>query len=254
MPSRRKEIRFFDRHYEEGIEWYEAFFCPTEEAASYRAIGEISPQYLFGDECPDRIASTLPGVKLLVVLRHPVDRAYSTYGFTVQRAHYRGSFAEFLEGRPSVLERGYYSRYLRRYLQRFERERILPLLFEEMVADLDATQGVLADFLGIDATRFPPQAEEGKVNKSSVPSLGAVSGFAVKTGRRLRRWGLEPAVDVARRLGIQRVLTKGRPLPPLDVELRRELARPYADEFDELEGLLGIDLGRWTELAPTPSA
>ena len=54
-------------------------------------------------------------MRLLVVLRHPVDRAYSTYVFTVQRAHYRGSFAEFLDERPSVLERGFYSRYLERY-------------------------------------------------------------------------------------------------------------------------------------------
>ena len=42
MPVRRKEIRFFDRHFEQGLEWYEAFFCSEAEAASYRAIGEIS--------------------------------------------------------------------------------------------------------------------------------------------------------------------------------------------------------------------
>lgn len=245
MPTRRKEIRYFDRYYEEGTEWYEAFFCSAEEAESYRAIGEISPQYLFCDECPARIASTLPDVKLLVALRHPVDRAYSTYGFTLQRAHYRGSFTEFLESRPSVLERGFYSRFLERYLQRFEQERILPLLFEEMVTDLDATREVLAGFLGVDASRFQAHAGETRVNKSSVPSLGPVSGLAVKTGRRLRRLGLERAVDLARRVGIQKVIARGKPLPRIDPELRAELSKAYEDEFDELERLLGIDLARW---------
>jgi hypothetical protein len=254
MPTRRKEIRFFDRHFDEGIGWYEGFFCPDHEADSYRSIGEISPQYLYCDECPERISATLPGVGLLLILRHPVDRAYSTYGFTMQRANFRGSFAEFLASRPSVLERGYYSRYVKRYLERFERERILTLIFEESIGDLETTRGKLADFLGLDAGRFPPDTGSSRVNRSSAPSLGSVSGFAVKAGRRLRRWGLEPAVDVARRLGIQRILSKGAPIPPLDDESRRELGKPYADEFDELQSLLGIDLGRWREMTATRSS
>jgi hypothetical protein len=254
MPVRRKEIRFFDRHFEQGTEWYETFFCTTAEAEAFRAIGEISPQYLYCDDCPERISVTLPEVKLLVMLRHPVDRAYSTYGFTVQRANYRGSFAEFVESRPSVLDRGFYSRYLQRYLDRFGRARILPLIFEEAVADPETARGTLAAFLELDATRFPPDAGSSRVNRSSAPSLGAVSGLAVKAGRRMRRWGLEPAVDVARRLGIQRVLSKGKPLPPLDVELRTEFARPYGDEFDELEGLLGIDLARWRDVSASRPA
>lgn len=254
MPVRRKEIRFFDRHYEQGLGWYETFFCPDDEADSYRAIGEISPQYLYCDECPDRISATLPDVRLLLMLRHPVDRAYSTYGFTMQRANFRGSFAEFLESRPSVLERGFYSRYLKLYLERFERERILSLIFEDSISDVETTRARLADFLGLDAGMFPPESGGSKVNRSSAPSLGAVSGFAVKAGRRLRRWGLEPAVDVARRLGVQRVLSKGTPIPPLDDESRLELGKPYSDEFDELERLLGIDLARWRGTAATRQA
>ena len=249
VPVRRKEIRFFDRHYDQGLEWYEAFFRPDDGTASYRAIGEISPQYLYCDECPSRISATLPGVRLLLMLRHPVDRAYSTYGFTMQRANFRGSFAEFLESRPTVLERGFYSRYLKPYLERFERERILTLIFEDSVAEIETTRGKLADFLAIDPDAFPPESGGSRVNRSSAPALGAVSGFAVKTGRRLRRWGLEPAVDVARRLGVQRVLSKGTPIPPLDEEARRELSAPYSAEFDELESLLGIDLGRWRGMA-----
>ena len=249
MPVRRKEIRFFDRHFEQGTDWYESFFCTADEATSYRAIGEISPQYFYCDDCPARIAATLPGVKLLLTLRHPVDRAYSNYGFTVQRANYRGSFEEFVATRPSVLERGFYSRYLKQYLQHFQRERILTLLFEETFAQLDATRERVAGFLEIDPSRFPSDTESRRVNRSSVPALGPVSGIAVKAGRRMRRGGLEPAVDLARRLGIQRVIARGKPLPAIDPELRRELAGSYADEFDELEGLLGIDLGRWREAA-----
>ena len=67
------------------------------------------------------------------MLRHPVDRAYSNYGFVVQRRNFRGSFEEFLAGRPDVLEKGFYSPHLQQYVDRFGRDRILALLFEESV-------------------------------------------------------------------------------------------------------------------------
>ncbi len=122
LPTRRKEVRFFDRHFDRGVEWYEGFFSPPEGTLGYRAIGEISPQYLYGQECPARIATVVPSAKLLVMLRHPVDRAYSQYGFLLQRRNYRGSFEEFLKTRPRALEMGYYSGHLRRYLDRFDRD------------------------------------------------------------------------------------------------------------------------------------
>ena len=43
MSTRRKEVRFFDRHYERGLGWYESFFCPPEERDRYSAVGEIWP-------------------------------------------------------------------------------------------------------------------------------------------------------------------------------------------------------------------
>jgi hypothetical protein len=245
MPTRRKEVRFFDRGFDEGLAWYEAFFCPPEEAARYRAIGEISPQYLYCEECPARISETLPDVKLVLMLRHPIARAYSNYGFTVQRGNYRGTFEDFLASRPRSLEQGYYSRYLDGYSRLFDRTRFLILLFEETFAELDATEKRLADFLSVSADGFPPRAGGGKVNPSTVPSFGSFSRAAVRTGRRLRRFGLEPAVDLARRLGIQRAIAKGAPLPALDPGLKADLSGRYEDEFDVLEEQYGLDLSRW---------
>lgn len=245
MPVRRKEVRFFDRHYEQGVGWYESFFCPPEEAPSYRAIGEISPQYFYCEECPERIASVLPEAKLMIMLRHPVDRAYSNYGFTVQRGNYRGTFQQFLASRPSALEWGFYSRYARCYLPYFDKTRILPLVFEDIFAQREETQRRVAKFLGVSDDKFPADGFDRKVNPSTVPQFQSLSGRAVKVGRRLRRRHLEPLVDLARRLGIQRVIAKGSPLPKIDHELRRDLSRRYADEFNELEECLDIDLTSW---------
>lgn len=245
LPTRRKEVRFFDRHHQHGLGWYEGFFCPPEDAARYRAIGEISPQYLYGPSCPGRIALALPDVKLIVLLRHPVDRAFSNYGFVVQRRNFRGTFEEFLRARPLHLERGFYSRYLERYVNAFGRERILVLLFEEAVAEGGDARRQLASFLGVSADGFP--ASLGRVNTSGVPRFGSAASLAVKLGRRLRRIGLDPMVDLGGRLGLRRAISGGSPMPRLDPDVRRELSRSYEHEFEQLETALGIDVGVWRD-------
>ncbi|MGD8869483.1 MAG: sulfotransferase, partial [Gemmatimonadales bacterium] len=110
-PTVRDEINFFDYYYERGVEWYETLFPEPESAVRYRAIGEITPQYLECEECPERIFTLLPDSKLIVMLRHPVARAYSQYGLYVQRRNYKGSFEDFVAAKPRSLERGFYSRY-----------------------------------------------------------------------------------------------------------------------------------------------
>jgi hypothetical protein len=250
MPTRRKEIRFFERYYDRGFDWYKTFFPPAENAGRYRAIGEISTQYYDCAECPERIFKTLPESKLIVLLRHPINRSYSHYGFSVQRGNYRGSFEEFLAARPSSLEKGYYSRYLKQYLRYFARSQILALLFEDIFVDTNKTKARLADFLDIAVDRFPSSAANGKVNASSLPTHQSLYGYVVKTGRKLRRRNVEPLghlVDFVKRLGLDRVLAKGDPLPPLDQELKQRLSRSYQDEFDELEQCLQIDLSGWRE-------
>src|SRR3972149_1074915 len=244
-PTLRDEINFFDQYYERGLGWYETLFPPPEQADKYQAIGEISPQYLECDECPERIFTTLPKSKLIVMLRHPVNRAYSQYGFFVQRRNYRGSFQEFLATRPAALEKGFYSRYLKRYLRYFDRNQILALLFEEVFIDIFKTKKTIADFLDIAVDKFPSSATKGKVNASTVPTPQSLYGFVVKTGRRLRKRNLEPVVDFVMRLGIQRILSKGNSLQPLDEELKKQLSRSYQDEFDELEQCMQIDLSSW---------
>jgi hypothetical protein len=245
MPTRRKEIRFFEKYYDRGLGWYSTFFCPPEQAGNYKAIGEISTQYYDSEECPQRIFSALPDSKLIIMLRHPVNRAYSHYGFVVQRRDFRGSFKEFIAARPKSLEKGYYSRYLGNYLRYFDRSRILALLFEDVFVDVSKTQKTIADFLEIDAAKFPAAAGARKVNASTVPSHQSLYGFIVKTGRRLRKQNLEPVVDFVMRLGIQRALSKGTSLQPLDEGFKKQLSQTYLQEFDDLERCMQIDLSSW---------
>lgn len=246
-PTVRKEINFFDHYFDRGVDWYERFFPSAEQSAEYRAIGEISPQYLEREECPERIFATLPDVKLIAILRHPVARAHSQYGLFVQRRNYKGCFEDFLAAKPRSLERGFYGRNLKRYLRFFDRAQILVLVFEQAVRDIDATKQRLADFLGIAVDKFPAAAGRDRVHASTIPRFQFLYGLVANTGRRLRKWHLEPVVDLVTRTGIPQILGQGDSLPPLDPQLKQKLARLYRDDFAELERSMQIDLGCWRE-------
>src|SRR5258706_11489250 len=75
----RKEVHYFDMHYDRGLDWYRACF-PTRGFT-----GESSPSYLIHPEVPARVAAVLPDIKLIAILRNPVERAYSAYNRNVRR-------------------------------------------------------------------------------------------------------------------------------------------------------------------------
>src|SRR5690606_15296632 len=91
-PTLRKGEHYFDTGYGRGLDWYRGRF-PTRRAV--RAAGggtgavvcESSPYYLFHPLCAERIAADLPGVKVVVMLRDPVERAYSAHAHETARGY-----------------------------------------------------------------------------------------------------------------------------------------------------------------------
>ena len=71
-----KELHFFSLHHHRGLEWYGHHF---DDATADQCCGEVTPYYLFHPLAAERIATALPKVKLIVLLRDPVERALSQY-------------------------------------------------------------------------------------------------------------------------------------------------------------------------------
>jgi hypothetical protein len=245
VPSRRKEVSYFNLRYDRGFAWYRKFFPPEAEVQRYRAVGEVTPYYFYCTHCPERIAGA--GVeRLVLMLRHPVDRAWSYYGQKIRNGMFRGSFEEFLEhSRWPVVEQGHYSRYLRRYLEHFDRQQILILLFETSVADVAATQRELAAFLGISASGFPGEDAGGVVNQSYMTRAPRLYGLAFRLGRFFRKYDLDWVVNTAKRLGIREAFGAAGKLAPMRPETRARLDRLFQPEIEELEQVAGISLDLW---------
>jgi hypothetical protein len=247
LPVRRKELHYFDAHYGRGAEWYASFFPSADEAARYRAVGEITPKYLYDPAVPERIRRDLPDVKMIAILRDPVDRAYSQYALAVRDDGERGDFDDFVARNPDTIERGFYARQLVRYFGQFPQDRFLVLVFENVVREPEAALARLAGFLGVDARPFAVEAGSEKINASYRPRHPRARAAARRVGEFLRERDLDWCVNVAKDLGVPEVFGNRGPLPPLDADTRRRLAREFEQDVDALERMLDEDLSAWKQ-------
>lgn len=237
VPTSRKEVMFFDRYWDRGLDWYTAHFPDHDD----RVPGEVTPGYLMHPEAPARVAATLPGVRLIVVLRHPVDRAISQYRFFIKERAYPHDLARFLEEHPNAIARGRYAEQLERWLARVRREQLLVLYFDDLVGDTAATMARVYRHIGVDDTFVPP-ALGTRRNESAVPRFHALYTL----GRRGIAWAyahdLGWAVQLAKRTGLRRVFLRGRSrsdFAPIDPRTRADLHTAFADDIARLADLLG---------------
>lgn len=99
-PARTKEIHYFDLYFQRGSAWYQSHFklrSPRRWSITSRSqpiTGEASPYYIFHPHALRRIIKTLPRVRLIVLLRNPVERAYSQYQHVVRQGYETLSFED----------------------------------------------------------------------------------------------------------------------------------------------------------------
>jgi hypothetical protein len=201
IPALVKEVHFFDRNFERGTGWYRSHFATH----AYRAwvgratgtaprVGEATPGYIFHPLVPRRVASLLPGARLIALLRNPIDRAYSNYCHRVaQGLETISNFEEAIAREPdrlgaddagplndeaysaserrlhSYLERGLYADQLQRWFEVFPRESILVETSEELFCDPPAVMTRVHEFL-----ELPPHAIR-RYRKLNSLSSGAMS-------------------------------------------------------------------------------
>ena len=254
LPERRKEIHYFDRHFARGPEWYARFFPDTDAAAAFDAVGEITPRYLYDPDVPKRVRALLPHVRLVAILRDPVERCRSHHGLAVRDAGERRDLASYLAANPEVIERGLYAVQLQRYLDHFPREQLLVLIHERVLADPAAAACELAGFLGVapDELRLDV-ADRARDNRSYRPRFARARALALRLTQWLTDHDADGWVRRAQRAGAGRWFgEKTTPLPPMPAELRRALRERYANDRRSLEAMLATRLTEWDRLEIAP--
>jgi len=230
-----KELHFFDRHYDNGIDWYEQQFA----GADAPVVGEATPAYLYPEEVPCRIKRHIPDAKLIVSLRDPVERAHSHFCYRLPEQRAQGltlSFEQKLEQSPRLVAESRYAAPLQRYLDLFPRENVLVVLHQDIARRPEALLVDLYAFLGIDV-RFRSPLCENKINMSA--SRAGRSSLAYKLSRGLKKYGLPRLSSALDRLN-------RRELPGVDATTREKLLYTYfRADIEDVERLTGRNLAGW---------
>jgi hypothetical protein len=104
-PAAAKELHFFDRHFDEGLEWYRRCFPqPRWEDGRRTITGEATPGYMRSSLAPVRMARVVPQARLIALLRNPVDRAYSDYQMVLRKERETRSFEKAVGAEEATIE------------------------------------------------------------------------------------------------------------------------------------------------------
>lgn len=179
----KPEPKFFctDSEYNKGREYYLDKYFKDVVESDYKVFGEKSTSYMTHNETPLRIKSLFPNIKLIFILRNPIERAISNYWFSEQNKLEVNTFEyaikneenrikqfpmeQFSDHPFAYLRRGKYIDYLKIYLKYFYLSQIHIVIHDELVNNTNNVMNDLYSFLGV------KEIEIANVTKNKVNSV-----------------------------------------------------------------------------------
>ena len=158
----------FDMVNKEFLNWYGSKFQQNTNCV----IGEDSTTYLSSHIAAQRIAELQNPVKLIFILRQPSERAFSHYLHNLRSGRAKYTFEDTLIYENwQILQRSLYKEQLEYYYSLIPRERIMIILFEDLVIDTSNVIENVCNFLNIDFNRIDPAVFNSHENKSCFPKF-----------------------------------------------------------------------------------
>lgn len=223
--------------------------------AGERVAGEASTLYLYSPQAPAEIRRLHPGMKLIAVLRNPVDRAFSSYRHLVRDGRETETFAGGLAAEESRIAAGwshiwhytkvgFYGRQLLRYREMFPAEQLAVFTYDRFCERPQAVLREIFELLGVDPGFVPDTAR--RYNVSGRPRSPFL--YRLVIGQNPLKSLLRPLVPRAVRSRIVaatqswNVVPEDQRIPP---EIRGRLERLFEGQIDEIETEFGLDLANW---------
>ncbi len=237
-------------------EWeqYQSLF---READSEQRTGEVSAMYLYSEKAARRINEYIPDVKLIAILRNPVDRAYSHY----LRMRREGrepleTFEEAIEAESRRIEEnwawpwhytrmGYYYRQMCRYLSVFDRSSIKVYKFNSLKNNTNKTLREIQKYLGVKLKEYKSSK---RYNISGLPKSKIT--HKVMEGRFFMKDILKKIIPSRVRTKLKRKIRKvNLEKPEMSKETRARLYKEFKRDIEKLEDIIDKDLSDWKEEA-----
>lgn len=179
----KKEIDFFNKNFDLGVEWYLSHFPSITDSQEF-LTGEASPLYLYNRDVEQRIFELFPDIKLIIMLRNPVDRTISEYYHAYNHGLQQQKLSEIIniekKYRQEIIEgeaiykfgfllNSIYIDKVRRWYELFPPENILVLESESFFTQTASYMQDIFQFLNI------PNFTTSHYRKHNVGSYGAVN-------------------------------------------------------------------------------
>jgi hypothetical protein len=248
LPQANKEIKFFDRHYDLGLDWYGANFDQTSSLVT----GEICPTYFASAVARERIARLSPRPRIICTFRDPVVRVFSLYKMKRTYGDITCDFKEAIERDPELMESGRYAYHLAEWRRIFGEYNVLAAFYEDFAADAQSYVDRIADFAAI--PRFKLAGESSRKIHSSEGTVYPRSLMITQLGSRTADWlkarHLGNVVEGVKRSRLMGLFVGGKDrIPPLSKDFAGELRTRFRGEIEALEQLVRRDLSAWKPLS-----
>ena len=233
---------------------YAQLFASTGDA---KAVGESSAFYLCFPHAADRIAQAIPDAKIIITLREPVDRTFSSYTFMLRDSRETLGFEEGLSREEERKQKGFepiwwykelslYYKQVKRYMDIFGRERVKVLLYEELFTNPAQSLRSVFAFLGVNEDVVINTSV--RYNVSGVPKSRKLYNVLDKFIYNPN--ALEKRVKslVPQRLRVawaSKIIGMSVDRVSMDPQVRAQLEAYFAEDVGNLEDLLHQDLTCW---------
>ncbi|MGZ8230714.1 MAG: sulfotransferase family protein [Burkholderiales bacterium] len=246
--SRVKELRYFEKNWGRGVEWYQDHF---RSGRNHLVRGETSPQYTAYPRVsgvPERMHALIPGAKLLYVVRDPFERLLSHFVFMApgrQLADLNRAL-DPIETNPYVAE----SRQcwqLEQYLPYYPLSQILVISAEDLRRARRTTLSKVFRFLGVDdsfdSANFDAELNVTEVARRHRSPISRLINTAV--GLRPGRF-VPPQIGLPIRNAALRLFSRPVSRPSIDTAIEQRLREIFVDDADRLRRLSGLRLEHWS--------
>jgi len=258
-----KEAHFFDdkERYIKGIDWWLCNFF--KEYKGEKIMGVMTPEYLYYDDVPMKIVKSLgEEVKIIILLRNPVERAYSHYLMSKRRGFECLDFLKAIEieddririndfnkNHFSYINRGKYYQQVRRYYEQFGEKNILLLSFEkDLIMQVGQTICRIQKFLGVDIIELNTDMQSNRASAARFKFINNVVWGSSPLNKMIKPF----VPSLTARIKIKRTLDKLNQVKNKECGLEKTIKNKIMNDYFlkdiiKLEKYIGADYSYWKD-------
>lgn len=222
-----------------------------KQAENQKAVGEVTNSYLYSSTAAKNIHDKFPEGKIIMILRNPVERAFSHFLMDMKSGRESGSFINALKrdmakpmkgwGISNVyFEIGLYYEQVKRYLEVFPKEQVKIILYDDYRKDAPTVLKEICEFLTIDSGFAFEFSKEH--NKAMLPKSAAVTLMMKQKG--LKNF-VKDFFPKSLKKSLKKIFFTEKNLPKLSTDDRKYLVELYKDDIQDLSKLINRDLSAW---------